>query len=219
MSQQPNNKAIVIQPTDASLKITDIVEKIISEMMQAGEVNIIGLGDAIFLVCSAVNVSADIAKVFVNDISIGNVELPSFGKTTALSAHLGKNEIWNYAKAAEQEEKAMENIEEQTVSVSRAATIERLLTISLLRIARFDKIRIVAAGGSINDAVTLALMLTKGQISKDLVGTKLVHVYSIGMRNDPTKTIAAISIFLQKGLTTEWTKRQSELLKNLQIKA
>ena len=105
---------------------------------------------------------------------------------------------------------------EQTVSVSRAATFERLLTISLLRLAKFDKVKIVAAGGSINDAIVLALKLTSGQISKEPVGIKLFHLYSIIMRNDPTKSIAAVSIYLAKGVTTRYTKRQSAVLKKLE---
>ena len=48
--------------------------------------------------------------------------------------------------------------------------------------------------------LSLALKLTNGQISKDPVGIKLFHLYSIVMRNDPTKSIAAVSIYLQKGI-------------------
>jgi DNA-binding protein len=216
MSQQPNNRTIVIHPLDTTLKVTDVVEKIISAIMETGEVDIIGIGDAIFLACSAINMATEIAKVHINDLAISKLESSSSGKNVVLSAYLGQKEIWDYSKAAEQEEKSMENLEEQTVSVSRAATMERLLTVSLLRLARFDKIRIVAAGGSISDAIALALTLTKGQISKDDVGTKLIHIYSISMRNDPTKNIAAISIFLQKGMSTEWTKRQNELFKSIE---
>ena len=36
------------------------------------------------------------------------------------------------------------------------------------------------------------------------------------MRNDPTKSIAAVSIYLQKGISTEYTKRQSDLLKKIE---
>ena len=93
--------------------------------------------------------------------------------------------------------------------------MERLVTISLLRLAKFDEIKIVAAGSSINDAISLALKLTNGQISKDPVGIKLFHLYSILMRNDPTKNIAAVSIYLQKGMSTKYTKRQSDLFKKL----
>jgi DNA-binding protein len=117
---------------------------------------------------------------------------------------------------AEAEDKAMPELEEQTVNVSRAATMERLLTISLLRLAKYEEIRLAAAGGSINDAVWLALRLANGQISKDTVGTKLVHLYSIQMRNDPTKSIAAVSIYMQKGLSPIYSKRQSDLFKKVE---
>ncbi len=82
--------------------------------------------------------------------------------------------------------------------------------------AKFDEIRIVAAGSSINDSVVLTLKLTNGQISKDAIGIKLVHLYSILMRNDPTKSIAAVSIYLQKGISTRNLKRQNALLKKLE---
>ena len=101
----------------------------------------------------------------------------------------------------------MPDVTDQTVSVSRGSTLERLLTISLLRLAKFNEIRIVAAGGSINDAVSLALKLTTGQISKGARGIELLHLYSIVMRNDPTKSIAAISIYLQKGKLTKYTEK------------
>ncbi len=216
MSQESKCKVIVIQPSDVSLTITDIVEKIISNIVETGEINIVGINDAMFSVCSAMNMATEIAKVYVDDIFIGSLEVPVLGRAYAISAHLAQKPILDYTKLAGQEESEMEDVAEQTISVSRAATMERLLTISLLRLAKFDEIRIVAAGGSINDAIPLALKLTNGQISKDPIGIKLVHLYSILMRNDPTKSIAAVSIYLQKGKSTLYAKRQSDLLKKIE---
>ena len=216
MSQESKEKIIVIMPSDASAKTTDVVEELISGILESGKVDIVGINDGIFLVCSAINMATEIAKVYVDDICISNLELPVLGKTSAISVHLTQKQAGDYATLAKQEEQEMEDVEEQTVSVSRAATMERLLTISLLRLAKLNEIRIVAAGNSINDAISLALSLTKGQISKDIVGTKLVHIYSISMRNDPTKSIAAISIYLQKGIMRECTKRQLDLVKKVE---
>ena len=213
MSKEATGKVVAVRPSDVQMKTTDVVEEIISGIMEKGAVDVVGMGDGIFLACSAVNMATEIAKVYVDDLCIGSLELPAEGKTSAFLVHLGQEQICDYAKLAEQEEKALQDLEEQTISVSRAATMERLLTISLLRLAKFDEIRIVAAGGSINDAVSLALRLTTGQISKDPVGIKLLHLYSIRMRNDPTKSIAAASIFLQKGLSAIYSKRQSDLFK------
>ncbi len=209
-------KIILLQPADASAKTTDVVEGIISGIMETGEVNVVGLDDSMFLACSALNMSTEIAKVYIDDIDIASVDIPALGRVPAVSAHLSQKQAGDYAALAEQEDKALSDITEQTISVSRAATMERLLTISLLRLARFDEVKVVAAGGSINDAIALALKLTDGQISKEPVGIKLFHLYSIIMRNDPTKSIAAVSIYLQKGVTTRYTKRQSAVLKKIE---
>jgi DNA-binding protein len=216
MSQQPTGKVIVLQPSDASAKITDVVEAIISDIMETGEASVVGLNDSMFLACSALNMSTEIAKVYVDDIDIASIEVPTLGKVSAVSAHLSQKQAGDYSALAEKEDKTLTDLTEQTISVSRAATMERLITISLLRLAKFDELKIVAAGGSINDAIALALKLANGQISKDPVGIKLFHLYSIIMRNDPTKSIAAVSIYLQKEVTTRYTKRQSELLKKLE---
>lgn len=215
MSKEPTPKTVAVGSSEIS--VTDIVERIISGILEGGDVNVVGVGDGIFSACSAVNMATEIAKVYVNDLFIGSLQAPALAKTVAISILLGQKQlVCDYPKLAEQEEKSMKDIEEQTVSVSRGATMERLVTVSLLRLAKFDEIRIVAAGGSINDAVSLALRLSEGQISKEQVGIKLVHLYSIKMRNDPSKSIAAISIFLQKGLSGVYSKRQRDLLKKLE---
>ncbi|MGD6851310.1 MAG: hypothetical protein ACQCN6_04530 [Candidatus Bathyarchaeia archaeon] len=216
MSQQPPVKTIVLHPADAQAKITDIVEAIISSIMETGEANVVGINDSMFLACSAINMATEIAKVYVDDIDIAPVQVPTLGKVSVISAHLSQKQAGDYSTLAEQEEKKLTDVGEQTISVSRASTMERLVTITLLRLAKFDEVKVVAAGGSINDAIALALKLTEGQISKEPVGIKLFHLYSIIMRNDPTKSIAAVSIYLQKGVTARYTKRQGEVLKKLE---
>jgi hypothetical protein len=215
MSQpEVTGKIILLQPSDASAKITDVVEGIIAGIMETGEVNVVGFNEALFLTCSSVNMATEIAKVYVDDIDIADFDLPGFGRVFAVSAHLTQKMAGEYTTVAAQEDKTMTDAD-QTISVSRASTFERLITISLLKLVKFDKVKIAAAGGSINDAITLALKLTGGQISKDPVGIKLFHLYSITMRDDPTKSIAAVSIYLQKGVTKHYTKRQLAILKEI----
>jgi DNA-binding protein len=213
MSQDFTGKIILLKPFDSSAKTTDVVESVLTDVLESGEVNVVGLNDSLFLACAAINMATEIAKVYVDDIDIATIEVPGLGKVAAVSAHLSQKEVvGDYAGLAVREDKDLTDAAEQTVSVSRVATVERLLTISLLRLAKFDKLKIVAAGGSINDAITLALKLTSGQISKDPVGIKFFHLHTITMRNDPTKSIAAVSIYLQKGVTTRYTKRQCAVL-------
>jgi len=216
MSQDFTGKIILLKPTDASAKTADIVESMLTDVLESGEVNVVGLSDSLFLACAAINMATEIAKVYVDDIDIASLEVPALGKVAAVSAHLSQKEVGDYAVLAEREDKDLIDTTEQIVSVSRVATVERLLTISLMRLAKFDKIKIVAAGGSINDAIILALKLASGQISKDPVGIKLFYLHSITMRNDPTKSIAAVAIYLQKGVTTRYTKRQCAVLKEIE---
>ena len=216
MSQTVNSKIIAVRPSDVALKTTDFVEKIISSILEAGEADIVGIGEGIFLACSAANMATEIAKVYLNDLCVGPVQTHGQQVTPAISIHLGQKQMGEYSKLAEIEEKAMKDLDEQTISVSRASTMDRLITVSLLKLARFEEVRIVAAGGSITDAVALAFRLGNGQISKDDVGTKLVNLYSIKMRNDPTKSIAAMSIYMQKGLSQIYSKRQSELFNRVE---
>jgi hypothetical protein len=215
MSQsEVTGKIILLQPSDASAKITDVVEGIIAGIMETGEVNVVGLNDALFVACSSVNMATEIAKVYVDDIDIADLDIPGFGRSSVVSAHLTQKMAGEYTTLAAQEDKTMTDVD-QTVSVSRASTLERLITISLLKLVKFDKVKIAAAGGSINDAITLALKLSSGQISKEPVGIKLFHLYSITMRDDPTKSIAAVSIYLQKGVSKHYTKRQIAILKEI----
>jgi DNA-binding protein len=203
MSGESSSKIIVVGPTDVSAKISDVTERIISYIMDDGAVDVVGAGDALFLACSAINLSCEIAKIYINQISIGNLEDIHLGKTTAIFAHLAQQESIDYEKTVAVEEKEMDNIGDRTVSVGHEIPLEKLVTRSLMALARFDEIKLIAAGGSINEAVSLALRLTVGQISKDPVGVKLIYIYSIKMRNDPAKRISAISIYLKKGITTE----------------
>lgn len=133
MSPESSGKLIAVQPSDVSLKTTDVVERIISGIQESGEVDVVGINDAIFLACSAVCMATEIANVSINDLYIGSLKAPSLGQASAILMHLGQKQICDYAQLAGQEEKGMQDVEEQTISVSRAATMERLLTISLLR--------------------------------------------------------------------------------------
>jgi DNA-binding protein len=205
MSEASNSKVVIIPPQDAALKVSDVTEKIISGIMDTGELDVVGIGDAIFLVCSALNFSCEIAKIYINQIGIERLEYPDVGRTAAVFVHLTQEQSVNYEQLVAEEEQALDSIGERTISVSRDVPVEKLLTRSLMSLAKFDEIKLIAAGGSITDAVLLATKLTSGQISKDPVGVKLIHIYSINMRNDPAKKISAISIYLQKGITPETT--------------
>jgi hypothetical protein len=203
MSGESKSKVIVVSPSDISLKVSDVTEKIISGIMESGELDVVGIGDSIFLVCSALNFSCEIAKIYINQIGIERLEYPGVGRTAGVFAHLSQNQSVDYEKIVAEEEQSMDNIGDRTISIGHEVPMEKMLTRSLMTLAKYDEIKLIAAGGSITDAVLLATQLTSGQISRDAVGVKLIYIYSINMRNDPAKKISAISIYLQKGATTQ----------------
>jgi DNA-binding protein len=217
MSGKSSGKVMIIRSADVSLKINDVTEGIISEIMNSGTVDVVGVEDAIFLVCSALNLSCEIAKIYLNHIEFGYIEDPQQGKAAAIFVHLAQQESVDYEKLVEEEEKLMDNIVDRTVSVGHEIPLEKLVTRSLMALARFDEIKLIAAGGSINEAVSLALKLSEGKITREPVGAKLIYLHSINMRNDPAKRISAISIYLKKGITAEPTdflkKLKSEVSK------
>jgi DNA-binding protein len=206
-------RVIAIRPSDTSLKTSDVAEKIISGIMESGELDVIGVSDAMFLACSAINMTTEIANIFINETFIEPLEDSALGKVSAISVHLSQTENLDFKKLVEKEDKEM--VEDQVVSVSRGISMDKLLTICLLKLSRYDKVKLMAAGGAINDAVSLALKVTTGKISKDAVGVNLVDIYSIVSREDKNRKITAVSIYLKKGVTTEYSKRHSDFLEKL----
>jgi hypothetical protein len=54
ISKEESN-LIVIRPADFSLRITDVAERIIGGIFEHSELDVIGIGDAMFLPCAAIN--------------------------------------------------------------------------------------------------------------------------------------------------------------------
>jgi hypothetical protein len=216
MAKDDNSKLIIVRPTDvSSSKTSDFAEKIISGILESGELDVIGIGDAMFLSCAAVNMATEIANVFIDEICIDTFEVPLLEKINFVSTHLSQNKKTDFDKLVKAEESEMKNPYEQTISIARDSSLEKLLTLSLLKLSRFDRLRIMAAGGAINDAILLALRLTAGKISKDPIGIGVISLYSINTRSDDTKKIVAISIYIKKKTETQYSKRHTELLKKI----
>ena len=201
MSGQISDKVVVVEPTNVSLKISDVTERIISGIMECSVVNVVGIGESIFLVCSALNLSCEIAKINLEEIHFGFIDDTVLGKQPAVYAQVTQQQSVDYERLATEEEHCMDNIGDRTISVGHEIPMEKLVTRSLMALARFDEIKLIAAGGSINEAVSLSLKLTEGQLTRDPVGIKLIYLYSINMRNDPAKRISAVSIYLKKGIS------------------
>ena len=209
---------MIIRPQDLSLRVNELSEKIIYGIMRNPEVEILGLNSAVFLACSAVNMATDIANVTVNEICLDYVKIPIFGEFEAILIKVGKKPTVDRKKRVKEEEKGMilsTGREGQIVAVRREERIERVVTLCLLRFQSIDKIKIIAAGRAINDAVSLALKLTEGEVAKEPVAINFIDLYTILSREDPTKKITGISIYLEKGRKTDRPAWHGKFIKKL----
>jgi DNA-binding protein len=186
--------------------------------MEAEELDIVGISNAVYLSCASVNMATNIANVHINEICLDYIDIPILGKIDAISFKVSKKADLDFPKLVSEEEKEMvltTDREGQLISVGHGINMDKLITLSLIKFAKFQKLKFIAAGASINEAVSLVLKLTKGQISKEAIGIDLINVYSISTRYDPTKQITAISIYLKKGLPTQYSKRHTALIAKL----
>lgn len=212
---------LVIRPQDLSLRVNELSEKIISGIMSNPEMEIIGLSSAIFLACSAVNMASDIANVNLNEICLDFVEVPILGKFEAILMKVGRESTVDRKKRVEKEEKGMSlttGREGQLIAVRRGERIERLVTLCLLRFQKVDKLKLIAAATAINDAISFTLKLTEGYVAKDPIAISFIDLHTLESREDPSKKMTGISIYLEKGRKTVRSTWHKELIEKLKRK-
>jgi hypothetical protein len=209
---------LIIKPQDLVLRLSDLSEKVVLSLMKAEEFDVIGIGDAIFLACSAVNIATDIAKAHINELYVDTLEIPILGPMDTIFVRVGREPKMDIAKRIEEEEKGMAlttDRDGQLIAVRRGGRMEALVTLCLIKLSKVEKLKLVAAASAINDAVKLALQITKGPVAKETMGISFMTLYTIPSREDTQKKMTAISIFLRKGRKTEYSKRHEELIKKL----
>ena len=209
---------LVVRPQDLSLRVNELSEKVISGIMRSPEMEIVGLSSAIFLACSAVNMAADIANININEICLDYVEVPILGQFEAILLKIGRESTIDRKKRVEEEEKGMTLVtgrEGQIVAIRRGDRLERLVTLCLLRFQKVDKLKLIAAATAINDVVSFALKLTEGQVARDQIGINLIDLNTIGSREDPSKKITGMSIYLEKGHKTVRSPWHENIIKRL----
>lgn len=209
---------LVVTPQDLSLNITTISERVVSNLMKAEDFDVIGVGDAIFLACSAVNIATEIANAHINEMYVDNLEVQIFGSIPAIFIRIGREPQVKIASRIKQEEEGMiltTEREGQLIAVRRGGRIEKLVTLCLIKLTKVEKLKLIASASAINDAIKLALQLTKGPVAKEPIGISFMNISTMTSRIDPQKKITAIAIYLKKGFKTEYSKWHQELVRKL----
>lgn len=210
-------RLIVIKPDDVMTRgSTYFSQQIISSIMNLGEVDVIGLGTAIFLACSGVNISMDIASVYVHEISLDYVDIPVLGRFEVILFTLKNKPLEKPLKFLADEIDKELNLtltpEGQLIVVSRRQSIEKMVALCLWKMSRFDQIKVIGGGTAINNAAKIALTLSKGGISKAPTYIKLISLDKLKRtRGAIEKPITGIEIYLEKG-KEKVSKRHKKLL-------
>ncbi len=210
---------IFVRPEDTQrVRISDLSERVITATVQYGVQDVVGLGSATSLVCSAVNVSRNIANVFVTKTSIELIDFGILGKFDSIFFTVENKAGPDWEEEMKKLDASM-NLEKgpdsQQVAVGREDTPERMSTLCLLKLSRFKRVKVVAAGFAITNAISTALRVAKGGIAKEPVGIILVGLGSIESRQQlgPTRPVTAINIYLETGKQAEYDKRHREIMR------
>ena len=122
----------------------------------------------------------------------------------------------DYVETEEEKEMILSTAGEgQLIAVRRGEILERVITLCLIKLQRVNKLKLIAAASAINDAIILALKLTQGQVAKDPIGVNFIDLYSLPAREDPSKKMTGMSIYLDKGHATVQSSWHTDIIKRL----
>jgi len=194
-------------------------DQIINGLRTEKELSVIGFGNAISLGCMAVQISTRIANVYINELSLDYVGAPALGISGVFFV-LGKKSKVDWEEEKRKLESKMKltfEHEGQLIVVSRKLSPDKMVPLCLSKLARSESLKITAAGTSINRAASLTLELTKGDITKEPVGIRLVTLSTIEFEAEPKKTLGTgMEIYLKKGACTTYSEKHKQILRMLQ---
>lgn len=215
-----DTSCIIIRPEDISTKRpNDFSQEIVSSLLEAPEINVIGISSAIFFACSSVNITRDLADIHINHLELDYIEYPVIGKFEGVFFNLSRKKTVDWeseARALSEKMKLTFDRDGQLVVVSKRQSIDKLRMICLWKLSRMNLLKIIGAGTAINNAVRIALQISRGGIAKEPVAIKLVSIQSLEAKEaEAQKTTTGIEIFLERGKETEYSKKHNELLRTL----
>lgn len=212
---------ITIRPEDvAKGKAAFYSDLIINKMARVEELDVVGISNAISLACSAVRMSSSVARIYIKELCLDNIEVPVLGKLGGIFFNLGRELVVDWDSRKCEIEKNMKldfDLNGQLVVVSRNLPAEKMIPLCLWKLAKAERLKIMAAGYWINTAAALALEVTKGAISKETIGIELMTLstQTIGPAEPKPKLATGLEIFLKKGEPTQYSKKHTAILSEL----
>lgn len=208
--------AIIIKPESvAKERPSDFLEKIISGLDSTNEVDLIGLGDAVFLACSSVKQAIDLANIGISEIAVDYWDHPFLGRYEGIFFVLSKQKGTDQEAAVQEKDAGMDlSIAPvgQVIMVPKLESPNRIVIMALHKLRMHDRIKIIGAGGAINTAVSVALKLVKGNVAKDPIGIEAIVLSTVMGKGTDSKPTTGINIYLAKGTSTIYTEHHQQLL-------
>lgn len=173
-------------------------------------VEVAGLGEAVFLACTSVHLAMDVMDIGISEISINYVQYATLGRFDAVYLLLSQtNRIDFKSQMASLDSQIQPGMGEAggVITVAKNNQPARLALLALFKLRNHERLKIVGAGGAINQAVSVALMLTKGKLAKRPVGIEFVGLSDVADKDQPTKKTTGIEIYLKRDLTTSYSSQ------------
>jgi hypothetical protein len=194
-------------------------DQIINILRTEDELFVVGIGNATSLACMAVQRSASMARVFINELSLSYIGSPALGLAGVFFV-LNSEPRRNWESEKEALEKGMNlsfDRSGQLIVISKRLLPEKIIPLCLFKFLETDLLKISATAGSIYRAISTALELTEGKIAPYELCIPLVALstmkFTVG-ENISLET--GIDIFIRKGKKTAHSGKHEQMLKDLQ---
>ena len=213
-------KLILIRPENLSKgSAHQFSDQIINELRKEKELSVVGFGNASSLACMAVQISSSIANVSISELSLDYIGAPSLGISGVFFV-LDKESRIDWEKEKRKLESEMNltfDRDGQLIIISKKLPPDKMMPLCLSKLARSELLKIAASGSSINRATSLALELTRGDITKEPVGINLVTLSTVEFQVETTTFQGTgIDIYLKKAIQTTYSEKHRQILKMLE---
>jgi len=193
----------------------ELSEQIIQGITSPEIVDVVGIGSGIPGVIAAVNLARNIARVNIKSVTLDNISIPIYGNQEAIFFELSREpeveieSIKNFDSKSEMEKAQL------TISVHKGDRIATITNQLLFKLSRNTEVKIIASGFTIVTAVRAILQVATSGISREPISISGVVATSISRRDNPSKKIAALQVYLESGHETVYPSRHSEVLQQL----
>jgi len=198
---------VVVKPNETSSEsITSISNTIIQRIIKTRNLEIIGISSAVPAACIAVCRAKELGNIHVINVALDYLDYPAIGKLEAILIAVSIQQPSQSVEERMRELDAGMNLsftpEGQTIAVPRSERADKILMITLSKLRRFDRLKILAAGSTINTAANLALEVTRSGIAKEQTGIEYVGLTSIQSKIQQGSAVPSLAVYLRKGVET-----------------